>query len=68
MELEEFLKEFKKEIEEYRDKLLSALDEKISKTELEIKNKIFKARKRVENLERQKFGFNFSIDDNGKNN
>jgi len=62
------LQKFKEEIENYRDKLLSSLDEKISELELELETKIFKFTKRLEKLEINKFGYSLSADDNGKNN
>ena len=71
---ERFLEEFKREISEYRDKLiiqyapkLKELDEKIAKKKLELADKIFKFKKRLERLEENKFGFNLTVDDDGKN-
>ena len=62
------LEEVRNEVETYRDKLLRELDAKIERSELELENKTFKVRKRIEKLERNLFGFDFSTDNDGKNN
>ena len=64
--LAEFKKRTIKDIE--KNPKLLALDEKIAKLELELETGIFKFKKRLEKLEINKFGYNLSTNNNGKNN
>lgn len=62
----EFKKRTLKAIEE--NPKLKALDEKIAKLKLEMENRVFKVKKRLERLEINKFGYSLSTNnDNGKN-
>jgi len=58
--------EFKKGITDYADKLLSQLDKRIAKLELEYENRVFKFLKRLERVETAKYGYDLTTDDNHK--
>ena len=64
--------EFKGSIEGYATKLLTQMDVKLERIEhqldsIDFKTELFKFTKRLERVEENKFGLNFSTDNNGDN-
>lgn len=80
--MEQVLVSFKKNVEDYGDKLLTQLDTKLERIEQKLNNSLdfkeklnsldyetdlFKFEKRLAKIERQKFGCDFSVHNNGDN-
>lgn len=66
----ELIEEFKEEITDYANRLLSQLDSKIAQIDekrlLDYQEECFKFQKRLERVEENLYGYNLSTDDNGR--